>query len=146
METLYFPPNLVSEYLFWFQNFNTKLQPIFQDYDITAEEMAELVADEKSLAFIIGRQEAYSNALSVYITNRNVFWSGDPDNPNLELVNYEPQGPEIKKEDMPPPARPNLYARLKSTVLRLRHHPTMNESTAKQWGRLPRPKSSENQG
>lgn len=144
METLYFPPILVSEYLAWLKNFNTNLQPTYTTYDITDAEMNELLADEKSLAYIIGRQETYASTSSLFITSRNIFWSGDPENPSLELVAYEAQVPVIKQEDVPAPGRPNLYARLKSIVLRLRQHPKMNESTAKLLGILPRPKSSEN--
>ncbi|MBK8563551.1 MAG: hypothetical protein IPN76_09440 [Saprospiraceae bacterium] len=144
METLYFPPILVSEYLAWLKNFNANLQPIYQTYDITESEMSELSADERSLAYIVGRQETYASTSSLFITTRNIFWSGDPENPNLELVNYEPQVPEVKADIIPPPGRPNLYARLKSIVLRLRQHPKMNESTAKLLGIQPRPKSSDN--
>lgn len=144
METLYFPPFLVSEYSAWLKKFNTNLQPIYTTYDITETEMNELLADEKSLAYIIGRQETYASTSSLFITTRNVFWSGDPENPNLELVKYESQVPVIEGNDIPAPGRPNLYARLKSIVLRLRQHPKMNEATARLLGILPRPKSNEN--
>lgn len=143
MSIIYFPPATTSENDAWLNNFYDNLQPIYRDYDITDQEIADLLADKNAYNYVTGRQEAYASTGSLFLVTRNVLWSGDPDNSNLASVNYENQVPEIKADEIPAQVRPNIYARLKSLVLRLRQHPKMTEATARLLGILPRPKSTE---
>ncbi|MBI1227304.1 MAG: hypothetical protein GC192_18880 [Bacteroidetes bacterium] len=136
---LFFPPPRTSDNAPWLNNFVVVLLPIFADYDITQAEMDELELDNTAFQFTVTRQGVYDDVNAEYINTRNIIWSGDTNNPNLAAIGF-PNQPAVVAP-VPASVRPNLYARLKSLVFRLRQHPKMTEVVAKQLGILPKPQS-----
>lgn len=133
----YFPPPTTSSIGPWMQNFVTEFGPIYTEFDITLEAYEALQADNTALQFILERYDKYNEVNSLYINTRNILWSGDPDNPLLDLIVYPKQ--PVVVTPMPAQVAPNLYARTKALVLLLRQHPKMTETTARTLGILPKP-------